>query len=103
MTVEKRSEITEDVFNQIRELSANKGAAYSGTVDTLANFKRNADAAGVTKYQTWLIFAGKHWDTITNAIKANPDKPIDKTESMDGRIHDLITYLILLKCLLNEE
>ena len=102
MTLDTRREITETTFDQILMLSESKGAAYSGSIDTLANFKRNADVCGITPFQTWLVYAAKHWDTIINSIKQNPSYPIDKTEGLDGRINDLITYLILLKCLLVE-
>ena len=99
MTVEKRKQVTQETFDRILELSVTKGKAYSGTEDSLANFKRNAEACGITAFQTWLVYAAKHWDTIINSIKQSPKFPIDKTEGLDGRIDDLITYLILLKCL----
>lgn len=80
-----------------------KGKAYSGDVDVFANFKRNAEKAGLTKYQIWLVYFNKHIDAITNSIKDNPDNPVDETESMQGRIDDAINYLELLEGMLEED
>lgn len=86
----------EMVMQQCRDLLRGKGDAYSGREDTLANFKRNGERLGLTKYQIWAVYFGKHIDAITNAIKDAPDFPVEKTETLDGRIVDAINYLLLL-------
>ncbi len=80
-----------------------KGPAYSGTGDCFSNFKRNAAVVGVSKYQIWLVYFQKHLDAITNAIKQNPESPVEKSEGMTGRIDDAINYLDLLAGMLEED
>lgn len=82
---------------------AAKGHAYSGDADAFANFKRNAESLGLTKYQILLIYMRKHIDAITTAIKDNPNRPVDKSEGMVGRIDDAINYLDLLAGMLKED
>lgn len=84
------------ILQQCKSLLQGKGDAYSGQTDTLANFKRNGERLGLSKYQIWAVYCGKHIDAIFNSIKENPDFPIEKTETMDGRIVDAINYLLLL-------
>jgi hypothetical protein len=103
MTIEKRLEITEELFKRVKDLAKTKGKAYSGTEDTLSNFKRSAERTGATKFQVILIYMDKHYDSIMNAIKAHPDNPIEQTEGMHSRILDLINYLTILACMLEEE
>lgn len=96
-----KKEIIEDLFSECLETMNSKGAAYAGTADILANFRRNAKRLGLAPAQVWLVYYAKHVDTIVNAIKANPENPVDKTEGLKGRIVDCIVYLWLLGCLLN--
>lgn len=103
MTMSERSKLIDMLFAEIKALGEAKGAAYSGEEDSLSNFKRNAKLAGVSKYQIWLVYAMKHIDTIINAIKENPEKPVDKTEGLSGRIKDAIMYLAILEALLVED
>jgi hypothetical protein len=86
-----------------RILRLQKGAAYAGNGDVFDNFKRNAERVGVTKYQIWLVYFNKHIDAITNAIKENPESPVEKSEGMTGRIDDAINYLRLLGGMLEED
>ena len=80
-----------------------KGSAYSGTNDANSNFKRNAERLGASKYQILMIYLNKHYDGVMNAIKDNPYTPVEKTESMHGRIVDIINYLVILDSLLKED
>jgi len=103
MTPEKSGLITQGLMNEVIRISQSKGRAYAGTKDSLVNFKRNAEALGLTKYQVWGVYAGKHYDSIMNCIKANPEFPEELTEGLEGRILDLITYLTILQCLIQED
>ena len=103
MTIEERNERMEWVNDKVKRLANSKGKSYASEDDSLANFKRNADRLGLTKYQVWSVYFGKHIDSIFNAIKYNPEKPIDESEGLEGRIYDAITYLHILYCLLNED
>lgn len=103
MTIEKRKQLVQELFSKSLAILHSKGESYAGTEDTLSNFKRNAANLGMTKYQVWAVYFGKHIDSINNAIKANPENPIEKTEGLDGRILDAITYLSILYCLQDED
>lgn len=103
MDIATRTAITETMFKLVKQIATSKGKAYSGTEDVLANFKRGETLTGTTKYQVWAIYAMKHIDTVMNAIKYNPEKPVDLTEGLHGRIQDVVTYMILLECLLYED
>lgn len=88
--------------DECREILGVKGPAYAGSGDVFANFVRNAERLGLTKYQVWAVYTGKHIDCIFNAVKESPAYPVDKTESMQGRIKDAINYLLLLDGMLSE-
>ena len=103
MNIKTRQAITEAMFDEVREVSASKGKAYSGTEDVLSNFKRGGHLIDTSKYQAWAIYAMKHLDTVMGAIRNDPIRPVDNTEGLHGRIKDIITYMILLECLLYED
>ena len=103
LTLENRQALAEALFEDCLQLLRDKGKAYSGDKDALANFKINAERMGLSKYQIWAVYFNKHIDSINNAVKDNPDKPADKTEGLSGRIVDAINYLIILKALLTED
>lgn len=92
-----------EVVEKIKELSTLKGGEYAGDTDRLANFRRNAEAAGATMEQCWRIYAGKHWDAISQFIqdRANGKERI-RLEPIAGRVDDLIVYAILFKAMLVE-
>jgi hypothetical protein len=100
----KRSpDLITELFSEIKSIAESKGNAYSGSEDSLDNFKRNAKNLGLSKYQIWNVYFSKHIDSINNAIKQNPEKPVDKSEGLHGRIIDAMTYLSILECLLKED
>jgi hypothetical protein len=103
MTIEERQKIAKQIFDKCIEILMKKGEAYAGNEDCLANFKRNAERLGLTKYQVWSVYANKHIDSVNNAIKYSPEKPIEKSESMEGRIIDVINYYIILWAMLKED
>lgn len=87
------------------ELLKKKGESYSGEGDAFANFKRNAERLGLSKYQIWAVYCAKHLDSIFNAIKRTPTCPMDTSEAegVQGRIDDAINYLELLSGMLHED
>ena len=105
MTVEQREKIIIELSKLEFDMMNSKGKDYAGVLDTLSNFKRNAELTGLTKYQVWLIYFMKHIDSIVNAIKSNPISPLIATnsESLESRILDARVYLGLLKCLIEED
>lgn len=103
MHIDVRTKIIKELLDEAASIANAKGKAYSGESDSLANFKRNAASLGLTKYQILTIYMNKHYDTIINAIKLNPELPVDNTEGMKGRIQDCINYLALLWTLIQED
>ena len=103
MTLDERKLIVEALIKEETDTFIAKGKSYAGGGDTLANFKRNAERLGLTKYQIWGVYFNKHIDSINNAVQDNPQLPEDKTEGLRGRIIDARNYLAILLCLLTED
>ena len=81
-----------------------KGADYSqGDVDRLGNFKQDAQATGLTKYQVWSILFNKHVKSVMKAIKENPESPFTKSEPLAGRLSDIRVYCKLMMAMLEED
>jgi hypothetical protein len=92
-----------DQIASIHQLSALKGGEYAGDEDRLANFRRNALALGLKMEQVWAVYTAKHWDAVMQYIKDQATgKSRERLEPIDGRVDDLIVYLILFKAILRE-
>lgn len=96
--------LVEKTVIMINQLSKLKGGEYAGDSDRLANFRRNAQALGLSMEQVWAVYASKHWDSIQQYVKdiATGTKR-ERMESLAGRADDLIVYLILFKAILEEK
>ena len=103
MKHDERARLTDYLFKVASEMGNKKNKSYADREDTLANFKRIANKLGLTKYQIWSVYFNKHIDSINNAIKDNPDLPVDASESIEGRLIDVIVYSTILYCLLYED
>ena len=77
-----------------------KGKEYAGDHDALGNFKEGAEELGLTPLQVWGVLARKHWKSITQYAKHGQTF---SEEPIEGRIHDMMNYLFLLKCIIVEE
>ena len=87
----------------IRSLSEIKGGEYAGDDDRLANFRRNAASLDLTMEQVWRVYAGKHWDALTQYINdVSAGRERTRLESILGRADDLIVYLVLFKAMVEE-
>jgi hypothetical protein len=102
LSIDDRSKLAKEIFQKCLELLDRKGRSYSGSEDVNLNFKENARRLGMTKFQVWAVYANKHVDSINNAIKSNPELPVDHSESLEGRVIDMINYGICLLALLEE-
>lgn len=91
------------MFARVKVLSTVKGGEYSGDVDRLLNFRRNAKALALTKEQIWAVYAAKHWDALIQYIQdIQIGRQRPREEQIEGRVDDLITYLILFRAMLDE-
>lgn len=102
MTLDERKKVADDIFRECQEVAVKKGKDYAGEEDALDNFKRNAEKLGLTKYQVWAVYAGKHIDSIFNSIKYSPDYPQVESEPMRERVKDVIVYMTILQALMEE-
>jgi len=95
--------LIEATFKQALELCQLKGGEYSGDKDALANFRRNGQDCDLPMETIWRVYAGKHWDAVTQYVK-DKQQGVQRTrlESIEGRVDDLIVYLILFKAMLTE-
>lgn len=93
----------EEMFEEIEHLAKAKGGEYSGDVDRLMNFRRNAAALGLPMETIWGVYAAKHWDAIMQYIRdLRENKTRERMEPISGRIKDLIVYLLLLNAMEEE-
>jgi hypothetical protein len=92
--------IVQETINNIQALLAVKGGEYAGSDDRLANFKRGAALTGCTPLQVLFVYMSKHYDAVATYVRdqaSGTDRP--RSETIDGRLDDLINYCILAKAL----
>lgn len=95
--------LVDETIDKIRELSTLKGGEYAGDYDRLANFRRNAEALGLSMEQVWAVYAAKHWDAVMQYVKDIGQRTSRvRLEPISGRLDDLIVYCILMKAIVEE-
>lgn len=100
---ERYDELVKQTVTNMQKLAQEKGGEYAGDEDRLANFRRNAHDAGCSMELVWRIYAGKHWDAISQYVKDIVEgKTRPRSESISGRLDDLIVYAVLMKAIVEE-
>lgn len=95
--------LIDTTFAEITKLAELKGGEYSGDVDRLNNFRKQVAKLEIPMETVWAIYAGKHWDALLQYIldlQKNKSRP--RLEPISGRIDDLLVYLLLFKCMVQE-
>lgn len=95
--------VVEETIQAIRKLLIVKGGEYAGSEDRLANFKRGAQLTGIEPMTVALIYLSKHYDGVCTYIRdlqTGQDRP--RSESIEGRLDDMINYCILIKAIIKE-
>lgn len=87
-----------DEFEKILEINSSKGHDYAGDEDALRNFKEIAARTGKTPIEVWSIYFMKHEMSIETYVREGGVA----SEPIEGRIHDAILYLFLLRGLIEE-
>jgi hypothetical protein len=90
-----------DTVMKCWEIYDHKGADYTrgkGDLDRTDNFKMAAENNGVTPLQAWGVYFYKHVSAVWRFLK---DGKVE-SEPIEGRIHDVINYSILLLILVKE-
>lgn len=89
-----RAKAVEDIF----KINDTKGADYAGDEDALGNFKDAAAMLGITPEQVWAVYTHKH----VSAIMSFCQKGQVESEPIEGRIHDVMVYCVLLLGLIED-
>jgi hypothetical protein len=101
MTYEEFDVLFELRVKALRETGKTKGLKYTeGSGDRLDNFKREAEAIGLTPLQVWSVYFGKHLSAAKHYIKTGKNIGEDVCNT---HVHDCIMYLFLLEGLIKEQ
>lgn len=93
-----------DTITEINRLLVVKGGEYAGSDDRLANFKRGSALTGATPLQVAFIYASKHYDAVATFVRDQATRTSrPRSESITGRLDDLINYCLLMKALIVED
>jgi hypothetical protein len=87
-----------DTFTTVRGLNRTKGLEYATSDEALANFYRRAEALGIDPMTVWAVLFGKHVDAVMSYVREGEVQ----SEPIEGRIHDLILYSVLLLGLIKD-
>lgn len=90
-------------FDTLKALNAIKGGEYSPGTDKLANFREAGTRLRILPEQVLLVYFDKHYAALSNYVgDLATHKERVRSEPIDGRIDDLLLYLLLFKALLQE-
>jgi hypothetical protein len=88
---------------EIKQLSTLKGGEYARDNDRLDNFRRNGEALGLPMEVVWSVYYAKHHDAIMTYVRdILTGTKRRRAERIEGRIDDMIVYLLLFKAMLEE-
>lgn len=103
MTNDELRIIFTSTVRDIASLLDIKGGEYADDTDRLSNFKRGAALAGVTPLQCALIYMSKHYDAVATFVRDDAEgRTRPRSETINGRLDDMINYCVLLKALIAE-
>jgi hypothetical protein len=103
MTPTEFNRLTATTFDTLHALQAVKGGEYASDDDRLANFKEAGKRLSTLPEQVLLVYLDKHYASICNFVRdlaAHRTRP--RSEPIEGRVDDMIIYLLLFKALLEE-
>lgn len=88
-----------EIFAKCVEMKTSKGVEYANSDERFGNFNRLAERLGVSRNQVLYVYLTKHMDAIESYIRFGKVK----SEPIEGRIVDAITYLTLLAGMIRED
>ena len=101
MNHKDRKEFIEGEFQKMLAITQSKGIEYANSDDDAnANFKEIGAKLGIDPKTVLWIYATKHFQAITSFVKKGQ---VFSNEPIDGRVHDLALYCLLLLSLIKEE
>jgi hypothetical protein len=101
--IDEFNSLVKKTFKDCEDILLKKGKDYAGNFDRYANFKKNAERVGLTKYQIWAVYFNKHVDSVLNAIKEDPNSPKSYSEPLSERVKDIINYALLFYGMIEED
>lgn len=103
MNNEDFERLVDQTIVDLKQLLLVKGGEYAGSEDRLANFKRGAQLTGTTPLQVAFIYASKHYDAVATFVRDEASKTErPRSETIVGRLDDLMNYCLLMKALAQE-
>lgn len=99
MTSDEMAQMMDRVFEECRALREAGQKEYAGGEDAFGNFNRLATRLGINRKQVLLVYLAKHQDGVDSFLRGH----ISQREDVRGRINDQITYLCLLRGMIEEE
>lgn len=97
------SRILATTSEQLLALATVKGGEYAPGADRLANFKEAGARLGLLPEQVLLVYLDKHYAAVGNFIRdLTTHTSRVRSEPIEGRVDDLLVYLVLFKGLLAE-
>lgn len=101
MNHKDRKAFIEGEFKKMLEITSSKGVEYANSDDDAnANFKEIGAKLGIDPKTVLWIYATKHFQAITSFVKKGH---VISNEGIEGRVHDLALYCLLLLSLIEEE
>jgi hypothetical protein len=88
-------------FTDCIDMIRKKNADYSQGEqkgDRIAAFRRIAKDVNITMEQAWAVFCQKHWGAVMKYVKEGTVE----SEAIEGRIHDVINYMVLLAAIIDD-
>lgn len=67
--------------------------------DRIKHFRQTAEELDLPMKKVWSVFVRKHWSAIQKYVKFGQTE----SEPIDGRINDVINYLVLFGAIVSEE
>ena len=100
MNHKEREQSIKDNLLVCEKIRTTKGIEYSNsTEDANKNFYSDSDI-GISPIKSVAVFMNKHYRSIRSWIKTGQ---VHSDEQIEGRIYDLINYLLILLSLIEDK
>jgi hypothetical protein len=86
-------------FDECAALLVSKGNDYSPTKDRLGSFRRASERLGLTMEQILWVYLDKHLQAISSFVARGRVE----SEPIEGRISDVINYMVLLRAIIEDK
>lgn len=90
------------VFADCIDLIKKKNSDYTEGAaqrDRIAHFREAAEDLELPMTKIWQVFIRKHWAAVRKFV----NKGSLESEPIEGRIHDIINYMVLLLAIIEDE